>query len=119
MYDRLMSALLLWQRMVPNNLFRTAGSGAEGATEASLEWASRKLNANESRLMFICDAHQAPRNTPKLRLRDYIPLLASLDETIDKALRKTVYSCGLTTELLIVIPAQPSKKRAKQRYEPN
>lgn len=101
---RLMSALLLWQRMVPNNLFRTPGSGAEGATEASLEWASRQLIANKPMLMFICDAHQAPRNTPKLRLRDYIPLLAGLDETTDKALRRTVYSCGLTTEFLVMIP---------------
>ncbi|WP_370292016.1 hypothetical protein [Thalassolituus sp.] len=100
---RLLSALLLWQRMVPNNLFRAARAGAECATEASLEWASRQLIASESMLMFICDAHKAPRNTPKLCLRDYIPLLSSLDEATDKALRQTFYSCGLTTELLVML----------------
>lgn len=106
---RLLAALLIWQRMVPDHLFHVAGSGAESATEASLEWASRQLIANEPMLMFICDAHQAPRNTPKLRLRDYIPFLAGLDEPADKALRQAVYSCGLTTELLVMLPASLAK----------
>ncbi len=95
---RLVAALLIWQRMVPDHLFHVAGSGAESATEASLEWASRQLIAYEPMLRFISDAHQAPRNTPKLRLRDYIPMLSSLDENTDKALRKAIYSCGLTTD---------------------
>ena len=112
---RLLAALLLWQRMVPNNLFRAAGAGAEGATEASLEWASRELIASEPMLMFICDAHQAPRNTPKLCLRDYIPLLADLDESTDKALRQAVYSCGLTTELLVMLPSRPGEHSCKEK----
>lgn len=115
---RLLSALLLWQRMVPNNLFRAAGAGAEGATEASLEWASRQLIASEPMLMFICDAHQAPRNTPKLRLRDYIPLLAGLAEATDKALRQAVYSCGLTTELLVMLPSGDKSIRPKAAQKP-
>lgn len=115
---RLLSALLLWQRMVPNNLFRAAGAGAEGATEASLEWASRQLIASEPMLMFICDAHQAPRNTPKLRLRDYIPLLAGLDEATDKALRQAVYSCGLTTELLVMLPSGGKNTQLKAAHKP-
>ena len=112
---RLLSALLLWKRMVPNNLFRAAGAGAEGATEASLEWASRQLIASEPMLMFICDAHKAPRNTPKLRLRDYIPILACLDEATDKALRQAVYSCGLTTELLVMLPSRPGEQSCKEK----
>ncbi|CBL44741.1 Hypothetical protein HDN1F_11580 [gamma proteobacterium HdN1] len=115
---RLLSALLLWQRMVPNNLFRAAGAGAEGATEASLEWASRQLIASEPMLMFICDAHQAPRNTPKLRLRDYIPSLAGLDEATDKALRQAVYSCGLTTELLVMLPSGDKSIQPKAAQKP-
>lgn len=115
---RLLSALLLWQRMVPNNLFRAAGAGAEGATEASLEWASRQLIASEPMLMFICDAHQAPRNTPKLRLRDYIPSLAGLDEATDKALRQAVYSCGLITELLVMLPSGDKSIRPKAAQKP-
>lgn len=115
---RLLSALLLWQRMVPNNLFRAAGAGAEGATEASLEWASRQLIASEPMLMFIRDAHQAPRNTPKLRLRDYIPLLAGLDEATDKALRQAVYSCGLTTELLVMLPSGGKNTQLKAAHKP-
>ncbi|WP_299581533.1 TniQ family protein [uncultured Microbulbifer sp.] len=115
---RLLSALLLWQRMVPNNLFGAACAGEDGATEASLEWASRQLIANEPMLMFICDAHHAPRNTPKLRLRDYIPLLAVLDEATDKALRQAVYSCGLTTELLVVIPSGCKKTQFKAAPQP-
>lgn len=115
---RLLSALLLWQRMVPNNLFRAAGAGAEGATEASLEWASRQLIASEPMLMFICDAHQAPRNTPKLCLRDYIPLLAGLAEATDKALRQAVYSCGLTTELLVMLPSGDKSIRPKAAQKP-
>lgn len=115
---RLLSALLFWQRMVPNNLFRAAGAGAEGATEASLEWASRQLISNEPMLMFICDAHQAPRNTPKLRLRDYIPLLAGLGGATDKALRQAVYSCGLTTELLVMLPSGGKNTQLKASHKP-
>ena len=115
---RLLLALLLWQRMVPNNLFRAAGAGAEGATEASLEWASRQLIASEPMLMFICDAHQAPRNTPKLRLHDYILLLAGLDEATDKALRQAVYSCGLTTELLVMLPSGGKNTQLKAAHKP-
>jgi hypothetical protein len=115
---RLLSALLLWQRMVPNNLFRAVGTRAEGATEAGLEWASRQLIASEPMLMFICDAQQAPRNTPKLRLRDYIPLLAGLAEATDKALRQAVYSCGLTTELLVMLPSGDKSIRPKAAQKP-
>ena len=69
-------------------------------------------------LMFICDAHQAPRNTPKLCLRDYIPLLAVLGEATDKALRQAVYSCGLTTELLLMLPSGDKSIQPKAAQKP-
>lgn len=102
---RLVAALTLWQRMVPDHLLKVAGVGATDATEASLGWASSQLTAYEPMLMFICDAHHAPKHTPALQLRDYIPFLACVSEEVDRGLRKAIYSCGVTTEILAIRPS--------------
>ncbi len=102
---RLLSALLLWQRMVPDHVFRVAGFYAEEASEASLDWASRQLMACEFMVKYIYDAHHAPRHSQKLQLREYIPMLADLNEEADKGLRKAIFSCGLTIELLAMLPS--------------
>lgn len=100
---RLLSALLLWQRMVPDHLFRVAGFYAEEASEASLNWASCQLTTSEFMVKFICDAHYAARHSQALRLKDYIPQLAGLSDEVDKNLRKAFFSCGLIVELLAMI----------------
>ncbi|MAZ86087.1 MAG: hypothetical protein CL693_00375 [Cellvibrionaceae bacterium] len=107
---RLLSALLLWQRMLPDHLFRVAGSYAEEATEASLDWAARQLVASESMMRFIYDAHHAPRHSQSLRLRDYIPPLADISDATDKSFRKAFFSCGLIVELLGMVNSKMANR---------